>query len=101
MSNQSSNGEQVRELQILNRYGLHARPAALFVKAASRYDADIYVEKAGNRVSAKSIMGLMTLEAGHGVKIRLVAEGADAARALDELEQMIRDKFGEDEHERS
>lgn len=88
--------ELARELEILNQYGIHARPAALFVKTASRYDADIYVEKNGNRVSGKSIMGLMTLEASRGSRLRVIAEGPDAEAALDELVDLIKRGFDED-----
>ena len=59
-------GALSRNLKIVNQYGIHARPAALFVKTASRFDADVFVEKDDNRVSGKSIMGLMTLEASLG-----------------------------------
>lgn len=86
----------VREFVILNQYGIHARPAALFVKAASRYDSDIYVEKDGNRVSGKSIMGLMTLEASKGSKIKVSVEGLDADEAINELQQLIESKFDEE-----
>jgi phosphocarrier protein HPr len=86
----------VREFVILNQYGIHARPAALFVKAASRYDSDIYVEKDGNRVSGKSIMGLMTLEASKGSKITVSAEGPDAEEAISELQSLIESKFDEE-----
>ncbi|OGV57993.1 MAG: phosphocarrier protein HPr [Lentisphaerae bacterium RIFOXYA12_FULL_48_11] len=86
----------VREFVILNQYGIHARPAALFVKAASRYDSDIYVEKDGNRVSGKSIMGLMTLEASKGSKIKVSVEGVDAEEAISELQQLIESKFDEE-----
>ena len=88
--------ELFREIEILNQYGIHARPAALFVKTASRYDADIYVEKNGNRVSGKSIMGLMTLEASRGCRLKVIADGPDAEEALDELEQLVGRGFDED-----
>lgn len=89
-------GEISREFRILNQYGIHARPAALFVKIASRYDADVYVEKSGNRVSGKSIMGLMTLEASHGSRLMVSAEGPDAEQLLDELAALIESKFDEE-----
>jgi len=95
----SSNGQAspiVREIKMLNQYGLHARPAALFVKTASRFDADITVEKDGNKVSGKSIMGLMTLEASHGSILRITAEGEDAEEMLDEIQALIESKFDED-----
>jgi phosphocarrier protein HPr len=87
----------MRELIISNQYGIHARPAALFVKAASRFDADISVEKDGTVVSGKSIMGLMTLEAGRGAVLRVTAEGPDSEEALDYLEELVvKRKFDED-----
>lgn len=85
-----------RDLEIKNRYGIHARPAALFVKTASRFDSDIFVEKDGNRVSGKSIMGLMTLEASKGTTLRVTVEGPDAEEAIDRLQELIDSKFDED-----
>lgn len=82
-------GNMMREFRISNQYGIHARPAALFVKTASRFDADINVEKDGNVVSGKSIMGLMTLEAGRGSVLRVTADGADGEEALDHLEDLV------------
>ena len=92
----SSIQEKVREFKILNRYGIHARPAALFAKTAARFDADVFVEKDGNRVSGKSIMGLMTLEASHGTLLRVVAIGPDAETLLEEIDALIKRKFDED-----
>ncbi len=90
-------GRLMREFKISNQYGIHARPAALFVKTASRYDADINVEKDGNVVSGKSIMGLMTLEAGRGSVLRVTAEGEDGEDALDQLEDLVVNRrFDED-----
>jgi phosphocarrier protein HPr len=86
----------VRVLTIKNQFGLHARPSALFVKMASRYEADVLVEKDGNTVSGKSIMGLMTLEAGLGSKMKVTATGTDADKVLNELEQLLENKFYED-----
>ena len=85
-----------REFRILNQYGLHARPAALFVKTASRFESDVSIEKGGNKVSGKSIMGLMTLEAGLGAKLKVTAEGPDAEEMLKELQQLVESKFYED-----
>jgi len=86
----------VRELEIVNQYGIHARPAALFVKTAGRFDADVFVEKSGNRVSGKSIMGLMTLEASKGSKLTVSADGPDAEQMLDELEALVASRFDEE-----
>lgn len=85
----------VRELKIQNKLGLHARPAALFVKAANRFIADVTVEKGCNKVSGKSIMGLMTLEAGFGTVLRVIADGVDAEAALDEIQSLMDSKFFE------
>jgi phosphocarrier protein HPr len=85
-----------REMEIVNQYGLHARPAALLVKTASRFESDVSIEKDGSRVSGKSIMGLMTLEAGLGVKLKVTAEGPDAEEAIQELQQLIDNKFYEE-----
>ena len=85
-----------REMAILNQYGIHARPAAMFVKTASKYEADVTVERDSVRVSGKSIMGLMTMEASCGSKIKITAEGVDADQALDELQKLVEHKFYEE-----
>lgn len=85
-----------RELVILNRYGLHARPAALFVKTSNRYKAEVWVEKDGEEVNGKSIMGLMMLAAGHGSKLKVSASGADAEKFLEEIEKLVASRFNED-----
>ena len=81
---------------ISNQLGIHARPAALIVKTASRFDSEITIEKDGSRVSGKSIMGLMTLEASHGSKLRIIIQGEDAEQAMDELQALFASKFGEE-----
>lgn len=86
----------VRQFTILNQYGIHARPAALFVKTSMRFESDITVEKGSVRVSGKSIMGLMTLEAGPKSVISVTAEGTDAEQALDEIQKLIEQKFFEE-----
>lgn len=85
-----------KELTIENRNGLHARPSALFVKTASRFRSEIWVEKDEERVNGKSIMGLMMLAAGKGSILRVTAEGEDATTVLTELEELIRTRFGEE-----
>ena len=85
--------KQTREMKLLNKYGMHVRPAGLFAKVASRYDADVEVEKDGNTVSGKSIMALMTLEATCGAVLKVTASGAQAAEVLDELEALVARKF--------
>lgn len=90
-------GDVVREMTILNRYGIHARPAALFVKTASRFACEIKVEKDGTVVSAKSIMGLLTIEGSQGSVLKVTASGPDAGAALDALQELVeKKKFYED-----
>jgi phosphocarrier protein len=90
-------GQKVeKEVTIVNRLGLHARPAAMFVRVASRYRAEVWVEKEGENVNGKSIMGLMMLAAGQGSKLQIRCEGPDADRVLQELEELIQSKFNED-----
>jgi phosphocarrier protein HPr len=85
-----------KEITIINRLGLHARPAAHFVRIATRYRSEVWVEKEGEQINGKSIMGLMMLAAGQGSKLIIRCEGPDADKALEELEELIQNKFGED-----
>jgi len=85
-----------KELVVTNKLGIHARPAAMFVRTANRFACEIFVEKDGEKVNGKSIMGLMMLAAGPGSKLTVQAEGGDAARALVELEALLKRKFDED-----
>ena len=82
-----------REMKLLNKYGMHVRPAGLFAKVASRYDAEVEVEKDGNVVSGKSIMALMTLEAVCGTTLIVSATGPQAQEVLDELDALVQRKF--------
>lgn len=84
-----------KELTIVNRLGLHARPAAMFVKIANRHKAELWVEKDGEQVNGKSIMGLMMLAAGQGSKLSITADGTDADKAIAEIEDLIGRKFDE------
>jgi phosphocarrier protein len=86
-----------RELEILNRKGLHARATAKFVQCAERYDATITVTRHGETVGGTSIMGILTLGAGIGTTILVAAEGAEAEQALDAIAALVASKFGEDE----
>ncbi len=85
-----------KELTISNKHGLHARPAAQFVKTSNLYRSEIWVEKDEERVNGKSIMGLMMLAAGQGSKILISAEGQDETEALTALETLISGGFDED-----
>ncbi|MBQ4440387.1 MAG: HPr family phosphocarrier protein [Kiritimatiellae bacterium] len=82
-----------RELTLLNKYGMHVRPAGLFAKTASKYDCDVEVEKDGNVVAGKSIMALMTLEASCGSVLKVTADGDDADECLDDIAALIGRKF--------
>ena len=95
-----SNGNGVqgeRIVTIRNRYGLHARPAAEFVKLSSKFTSDITVEKDGLEVNGKSIMGVMMLAAECGSELRIRAVGKDADEAVEALAILVRDRFGETE----
>jgi len=85
-----------KEITIINRLGLHARPAAMFVRISSRYRSEVWVEKEDERINGKSIMGLMMLAAGQGSKLTIRCEGPDADKAMEELEELIRKKFNEE-----
>jgi len=74
---------------IKNKQGLHARPAALFVQIANKFNSDITVSKGRHKVNGKSIMGIMMLEAGSGSKVTMVANGDDAEQAVKELESLL------------
>src|SRR5436190_8169242 len=85
-----------KDFLVVNKLGIHARPAALFVKTANRFTCEIFVEKDGEKVNGKSIMGLMMLAAGPGSKLTVHAQGHDASQALAELETLIQRKFDEE-----
>ena len=86
-----------KELLIINRLGLHARAAAKFVSTANRFASDIQVERDGQRVNGKSIMGVMMLAASRNSRIVLLVRGEDEAEAVTALEQLVADRFGEGE----
>ena len=93
----AAQGQKIeKEIMVINRLGLHARPAAMFVRIASRYRSGIWVEKEGEQINGKSIMGLMMLAAGQGSKLLIRCEGPDADRAMQELEELINRRFNED-----
>ena len=85
--------KMTKELTLKNKYGMHVRPAGLFAKIASRFNADVEVEKDGNVVSGKSIMALMTLEAVCGTTRRVTASGPQASEVLEELAALVSRKF--------
>ena len=87
---------QTRTVEIINARGLHARASAKFVKLASTFNADVTVSRDGATVDARSIMGLMMLAASPGSSVVVSASGHQAEQALDALDQLIQNKFGED-----
>ncbi|MFD0916915.1 HPr family phosphocarrier protein [Pseudahrensia aquimaris] len=91
------NGVEIRRFDICNMRGLHARASAKFVRTAEEFNADIQVSKDGSTVSATSIMGLMMLAAAPGCSIEVSASGKQAGEALDALEELVADRFGEGE----
>jgi phosphocarrier protein len=86
----------VKEITVANKLGIHARPAALFVKTANRFACDVFVEKDGEKINGKSIMGLMMLAAGPGSKLTLHVRGTDAQAAITEIEALVHRKFDEE-----
>ena len=85
-----------REFKILNKYGIHARPAALFVKTVSQFQSEVTVDKEGMIASGKSIMGLLTLEGYQGSVLKVIATGPDAEEVLKAVQELIDKKFYED-----
>jgi phosphocarrier protein HPr len=90
-------GSLSREMQIVNRKGLHARATAKFVQCVDRFNADVKVTRSGETVGGDSIMGILTLGAGVGSTIMVSASGPEARGALDALAALVSDRFGEDE----
>ena len=90
-------GQLTRELPIINRRGLHARATAKFVQCVDGFDAEVTVTRNGETVGGTSIMGILTLGAGIGSSILVTAQGPEAAAALDAIEILVANKFGEDE----
>jgi len=86
-----------REVEIVNKLGLHARASAKLTQTATRYAAEIWLSRNGRRVNAKSIMGVMMLAAGKGSRIVIETDGADAEAAMTAVVGLIEDKFGEGE----
>jgi phosphocarrier protein HPr len=89
-------GSHERSLVIQNKYGLHARPAAEFVKAAHTFECDVWVRKDDLEVNGKSIMGMMMLAAERGAEIVIRTAGSDAEEALDTLSGLVDSRFGEE-----
>lgn len=85
-----------KQLTVLNKLGIHARPAAQFVRVAGRFQSDVTVEKDDESVDGKSIMGLMMLAVGCGAVIKVTADGPDEEETLQALQELVEGKFGED-----
>ena len=88
---------QRREIEIVNKLGLHARASAKLTQLAAKFDSDVQVMRSGRKVNAKSIMGVMMLAAGKGSKITLEIAGPDEEQAMEALCALIKDCFGEGE----
>ena len=86
----------IKELKIMNRLGIHARPAAAFAKLANQFKSDVRIQKDGLDVNGKSIMGIMMLAAAKGNVINVITNGDDHQEAMQALEQLVENKFGED-----
>lgn len=86
-----------KELEIINKLGLHARASTKFTQTASKYSSEIWIARNGRRVNAKSIMGVMMLAAAKGAIVTLEANGADKVEAIEALTALIEDCFGEGE----
>ncbi|MBP7949127.1 MAG: HPr family phosphocarrier protein [Verrucomicrobiales bacterium] len=84
-----------REFTITNKLGLHARPAAMFVKLSSAFNAEVWVEKDDEQVNGKSIMGLMMLAAGYGAKITVTTEGPQENEAMQAIQDLVSSGFKE------
>ena len=91
----SSTQPVVKELVVLNKMGIHARPAAMIVRITNKFKAEVLVEKDEEQVNGKSIMGLMMLAAGRDSKVKFIATGADAEAMLAEIEALFVKKFDE------
>ena len=85
-----------KEVVIKNRAGIHARPAALIVQTANKFDSQISFEKDEDRINGKSIMGIITLGAGYNTALKVIAEGEDENEALDAIVTLFENRFEED-----
>ena len=93
---QTADGESYEQMvEVINKMGIHARPAAMIVRIANKHEAEVYVERDGELVNGKSIMGLMMLAAGEGSKLKFIASGSGAQEVLEEMDQLFKSKFNE------
>ena len=84
------------EVEVINKLGLHARPAAMLVRKAMGSQSEVFLEKDGERVNAKSIMSIMGFAACKGTSIKIIADGPDAKDTVDSLAELFKEKFGEE-----
>ena len=91
----TSSNSQSFSLAVANKMGIHARPAAMIVRIANRFPGDVWVEKDGEKVNGKSIMGLMMLAAGPGSELRFSTDGGDASEFQKEMTELFAKKFEE------
>jgi phosphotransferase system HPr (HPr) family protein len=84
-----------KQVVVMNETGLHARPAAVFVQTAKKYECNILIDKEGKRVNAKSIMGILSLGVSQGTRISIIANGSDENQAITELVTLVEDNFSE------
>jgi phosphocarrier protein HPr len=87
---------EIKTLKLKNKLGMHARAAAAFVKIAQQFKADVFIERNGQTINGKSILGILTLACPKGGMLTLRIEGEDALAVLEQLENLIENKFGED-----
>ncbi len=86
---------QQREIEIVNKLGLHARASAKLTQLAAKYQCDVSLARNGRKINAKSIMGVMMLAAGQGTEVELEVDGHDEAQAAEAIATLVNDKFGE------
>jgi phosphocarrier protein HPr len=84
------------DMMILNKLGMHLRPAQQFVQTVLRFECDVYLQKDSQRVNAKSIMGLLTLAAAQGARLLVICDGVDAEDAMTAIRELISSGFGEE-----
>jgi phosphocarrier protein len=88
---------KTRDVTICNRLGLHARAATRLVNCASGFEADVWIVRGARRINGKSIMGVLTLAAAKGTELSIEADGPDEDEALDAMNRMVEDRFGEED----
>jgi phosphocarrier protein HPr len=95
-SGQNSSGIVEKDFTIMNRLGMHARPASVLARLTAQFDCEIFIQRGKTEINGKSIMGIITLAASQGVVLRFKAIGPDAGEAIDAIGELINSKFGED-----